>query len=265
MSIFNDIKKVTEIPYSDEHSLFIRQKEGKRSRKIGKPKSARNANLYDDSDDDKDRRNHYDEPSQLHESEIACSIKEYSGISYSNELIERNIKARQKTVSLNSNKPLGKFALRETSYSHSDSSTETVTPEINEPETKETILQKCKLNRNAAIMGLLKTNKISIDDLQMPNNFKCTKDNSESNLQSENASSSRDSTEGKYEMELVQLPEDPDVYLHPLQAYGSIDENKYKDIDFTVPHLGKKKTVTPLEYYLTMDDSGFDFVKKKKT
>lgn len=63
-------------------------------------------------------------------------------------------------------------------------------------------------------------------------------------------------------MELVQCPEDTEVFVQPLQAYGNIDENKYKNIDFTVPHLGKKKIVTPGQFYIHMDNSDFDFIKK---
>lgn len=65
-------------------------------------------------------------------------------------------------------------------------------------------------------------------------------------------------------MKLVPHPEDPDVLINHLQAIGDIDENEYKDIDFTVERIGKKKTVTPQEYYMyETDDSFFDFVEKK--
>lgn len=66
-------------------------------------------------------------------------------------------------------------------------------------------------------------------------------------------------------MKLVPHPEDPDVLIHPFQAFGDIHEEEYKEIDFTVPRIGKKKTVAPHEYYLyETDDSFFDFVDKKK-
>lgn len=63
-------------------------------------------------------------------------------------------------------------------------------------------------------------------------------------------------------MKLVPYEEDPDIFMQPIQAYGGIDENKYKDIDFTVPRVGKKTIVTPLQFFLSIDDSDFDFVKK---
>lgn len=79
--------------------------------------------------------------------------------------------------------------------------------------------------------------------------------------QNENIPPSTNLTEENCDITLIQCPEDPDVLVRPLQVYG-IDETKYKDIDFTVPHIGKKRIVTPRQFYVQMDDSGFDFVKK---
>lgn len=70
---------------------------------------------------------------------------------------------------------------------------------------------------------------------------------------------------GKYNddhVESVPLYEDPDISVHPLQM--GIDEKKFKDIDFTVSRIGKKKTKTPQEYFLEeTNDDYFNFVKKK--
>lgn len=63
-------------------------------------------------------------------------------------------------------------------------------------------------------------------------------------------------------MTLVQCPDDPDVVIQHLQAYGTIDEAKHKNIDFTVPHIGKKKIVTSRRFFVDTDDTDFQFVKK---
>lgn len=86
--------------------------------------------------------------------------------------------------------------------------------------------------------------------------------------QKENVFPPSNVTEGDSSIKLVQCPEEPEVFVRPLQAYGSIDENKHKDIDFSVPHIGKKRIITPRQFYVEMDDSDFDFVKndtKRKT
>lgn len=63
-------------------------------------------------------------------------------------------------------------------------------------------------------------------------------------------------------MESVPLREDPEIFVHPLQM--GIDTKKFKDIDFTITRIGKKKKMTPTEYFLeATDDAFFDFVKQK--
>lgn len=68
----------------------------------------------------------------------------------------------------------------------------------------------------------------------------------------------------KYQVESVPLREDPEIFVHPLQM--GIDTKKFKDLDFTIPRIGKKKKVTPRDYFFeATDDSYFDFVKQNST
>ncbi|XP_011056476.1 PREDICTED: uncharacterized protein LOC105147281 [Acromyrmex echinatior] len=66
----------------------------------------------------------------------------------------------------------------------------------------------------------------------------------------------------KCHVESVPLREDPEICVHPLQM--GIDEKQFKNIDFSVPRIGKKIKVTPQEHFLeATDDASFNFVKKK--
>lgn len=57
--------------------------------------------------------------------------------------------------------------------------------------------------------------------------------------------------------------EEHEVFVHPLQK--GIDVTKYKNIDFTLPRIGKKTKITPKTYFLNRrDDACFDFKKKKE-
>ncbi|XP_076375529.1 uncharacterized protein LOC117219422 isoform X2 [Megalopta genalis] len=214
MSIYRDIQKVTQIPYSDETSTFVRHREStisKRNRRINKPKLPRNANAN-------------------------C------GINYSNQILEEQWKAKQIKANLN--------AAVKTGYNYNNTCSK-----VESIEDEEYLLKKYRLHKNAAIRGLLKNHKISLNDLQIPNKSDTIGEKEEAHVQHD--SPLNNLMEGKYSMKLVQCPEEPEVFV----TCEKLDENEYKDIDFTVPRLGKKKKVTPIQYYLNEDDSGFDFVK----
>ncbi|KZC13766.1 PREDICTED: uncharacterized protein LOC107191980 [Dufourea novaeangliae] len=256
MSIYSDIKKVTQIPFTNENSSFIRHRECSmpvRNRKVNKQKPPLNANLYNEDDnenDDDDQQKSKGIPQELHENEIASSIKEANcGINYSNENLEEHWKARQVGASLST------FDKTNSNCTNSCDETENI-------EDEELVLKKCKLNKNAAIRGLLRNHQISLHDLHIPSNSVDVERESGTNLQNENIPSPNKLAEGIYNMKLVQYPEDPEVFVQPIHAYGKLNENEYKDIDFSVPHIGKKLVVTPRQFYVNMDDSGFDFVKK---
>ncbi|XP_031847029.1 uncharacterized protein LOC116433260 isoform X2 [Nomia melanderi] len=246
MSIYSDIKKATQIPLTDEISSFIRQRKSnvpKKNPKLSKPKRPRNMNLYDEDDNNETddlEQNFNDLPKQLYENEIAFAIKQANcGINYSNENLEKHLKARQIEATLNSSVK-------------DDSKNNDVTGDV---ENEEYFLKLYKLNRNAAIRGLLRNHKISLHDLRRPNTSKHKEHKSETHVQLNNL------TEENYPMKLVPHPEDSEVFVQPIHAYGKLDENKYKNIDFSVPRIGKKNTVTPRKFYVSMDESEFDFVK----
>ncbi|XP_076375526.1 uncharacterized protein LOC117219422 isoform X1 [Megalopta genalis] len=247
MSIYRDIQKVTQIPYSDETSTFVRHREStisKRNRRINKPKLPRNANLYTEDDEKNDNEQKYDNsPQQLYKNEIASSIQEANcGINYSNQILEEQWKAKQIKANLN--------AAVKTGYNYNNTCSK-----VESIEDEEYLLKKYRLHKNAAIRGLLKNHKISLNDLQIPNKSDTIGEKEEAHVQHD--SPLNNLMEGKYSMKLVQCPEEPEVFV----TCEKLDENEYKDIDFTVPRLGKKKKVTPIQYYLNEDDSGFDFVK----
>ncbi|XP_043465744.1 zinc-regulated protein 8-like [Leptopilina heterotoma] len=59
---------------------------------------------------------------------------------------------------------------------------------------------------------------------------------------------------------LVEDPNDQDLLLHPLLAYGKLTY----DEEFILPRVGKKTTVTPRDHLKSMVDEDFEFVKKTK-
>nr|XP_012137670.1 PREDICTED: uncharacterized protein LOC105662113 isoform X2 [Megachile rotundata] len=273
MSLNNDIQKITQIPYCDENSLFILQQEHdsiKRNRKMRKFKSPKNEGLFDNDNLSQSFTNLSQEPCFLPTHEIASSIKEATGgIDYSNETLEEQWKIRQLEASLKSQVLDKKLSLvnNHCDYKNSvvgtdiDSSlSEIKTDEKHKIKDEENILKQCRLNKNAAIRGLIKRQLISVKDLEVPDNSTDVRYENNKHVQSTNAYSPSNLEENNC-MRLVPHNEDPEVFIQPIQAEGGIDASKYKNIDFTVPHIGKKKVVTPRQFFLSMDDSDFDFVK----
>ncbi|XP_011631932.1 uncharacterized protein LOC105423734 [Pogonomyrmex barbatus] len=124
---------------------------------------------------------------------------------------------------------------------------------------KKYIKQMDKWFRNAAIMGLVKINKISLQDLIGSNNENSS-EKEKLEVLHETASNKHVMDDDKY-VESVPLREDPEIYIHPLQM--GIDKKKFKDIDFTPSRIGKKTIMTPQAYFIdATDDSSFEFVKR---
>ncbi|XP_076243856.1 uncharacterized protein LOC143185044 [Calliopsis andreniformis] len=267
MNIYKDIQKVTQIPYTEENALFIRQRDprpSRRNQRMHVPRPPRNANLYDCDNDDNETK--YNVTMKVNEHEIASSIKEVScGIDYSNESLEEHWRRRQETSRRSSTSSDDTLMFKKSPAKVIDkpSTSKTQIDDKKNIVDEEYVLKQCKLDKNAAIRGLLKNQKISLNDLQIPDNVINVGYGNNTNIQNENIPPPTNLTEENYNIKLVQCPEDPDVFIRPLQANGRIDESKYKDIDFSVPHIGKKRIVTPRQFYVQMDVSGFDFVKKK--
>ncbi|KAG6801627.1 hypothetical protein HZU73_03009 [Apis mellifera caucasica] len=267
MNLYAEIQKVTQIPQTDENIVFVRRKDSyEQNLKLKKIKVPQNVNLYDFNDtNDSSREICNTLPSKylLHENEIASSIKEANyGINYSNEYLQDHWKIRQMEASLNikSNNDCKNSTTeihKQITILKTDNKNDIDCKDI---EDKENILKECGLHKNAVIRSLLKSHIISLNDLQIPNNCKNIKIKN-TNLQNQNIFSSNNLLQ-KDTMKLVQCPEDPEVFVQSLQVHGHIDENKYNDIDFCVPHIGKKQIVTSRQFFINMDDSDFDFIKK---
>ncbi|XP_033361132.1 uncharacterized protein LOC117239564 isoform X1 [Bombus vosnesenskii] len=271
MSLYADIQKVTQIPQTDENVVFVRRKESntvKRNPKLKKFKPPQNANLYDY--DCNDGPHDVLQERSIHENEIASSIIEANcGVNYSNEKLEEHWKLRQMKASLKSKDCTFKENLKSDTCDYKNSTTETCngismletsTKDKNNIENVESTLKKCGLNKNAVIKGLLKSHTISINDLHIPNDCTNIRQN---NIQNENVPSSSSLSQENC-MKLIPFPEDPEVLVQSLQVHGHIDENKYKNIDFSVAHIGKKKAITARQFFINMSDSEFDFVKPHK-
>ncbi|XP_046823271.1 putative uncharacterized protein DDB_G0286901 [Vespa crabro] len=111
------------------------------------------------------------------------------------------------------------------------------------------ILKQCKLSRNALILGLLNSKQITTEDLHIPS-LKHETFHNQSDLQTE------DIAVGNH---LIQHPEDPDVYIHPLQLMKKSKDHANLMIDY----VGIKEVVTPKQYYINeTDNMSFNFIKR---
>ncbi|KAK1128075.1 hypothetical protein K0M31_003560 [Melipona bicolor] len=266
MSLYDDIQKVRKIPETDENVVFIRREDSdtvKRNPKLKIVRRPRNENLYDF---DISSSQSYDLPSHsqnalpqeyiLQENEIASSIIVANcGINYSNEKLEEHWKMRQKEASLSSKDTSFKKDVQSDNCDDKNLITEvsgnTKIEDKDNIENIESILKKCRLNKNAVVRGLLNSQKISINDLYLPND---STDIKKDNMPDANVPSISQENYTR----LVQCPEASEVFVPFLQV-GPIPEDK--NIDFTVPHIGKKKATTPRQFYVNMNDSEFNFVK----
>lgn len=268
MDLYDDIERATRIPFTDDNASFVPLKgpsQAMRDRRMNQRKlrPPRNLNLVESDKEDADTEEKEEGTERveriLNSHEIAASIKAVNGgLDYSNEFLEQHWKSMKMNMTssseslcdqgskIDSSSPSNCSISSASSSSNGnrnskhDNNNEAVETSTQNPGEKEEILKRCKLSRNAAIRSLLSQNKISIDNLQMPKE------------------------EQRPKIDLVPCPEDPDVFVQPLLAYGKVDESRCKGIDFTVAHIGRKEKVTPRQFYLNQtDDSLFEFVKRK--
>ncbi|KYN22711.1 PREDICTED: uncharacterized protein LOC108758833 isoform X2 [Trachymyrmex cornetzi] len=259
MDLRNDIKKATALPVLDSNAKFYLLQELSQAAKdkkmnerpVKKPRNLHLLEGFGSSESDNMDVNICSRVKPTFDKHgISVAVKEVNGgrdlsNKHWEESFLRNLKEMQceKDISQNSSK-----------YDNI---------KVNQPRANnlndKCIKQKDKLYRNAAIMGLLKTNKISLQDLIMNENPIRKKDELET--MHENAFNGCTDSD-KCHVESVPLHEDPDICVHPLQM--GIDEKQYKNIDFSIPRIGKKIKVTPQEHFLgATDDASFNFVKKK--
>lgn len=279
MDLYDDIEKVTQIPFTDDNASFVPLKgpsQAMRDRRMNQRRlrPPRNINLVESVSEDSNMEQREAGAGRiervLNPHEIAASIKAVNGgLDYSNEFLEHHWKSVKLNMSssseslcdqkskLSSSSPSNLSTSSSSSCGNSnrnnnhDNNNEGVenlgkiaakalqSKRYHNAEEKEEILKRCRLSRNAAIRSLVCQNKIPIENLQIPN-------------------------EERPQINLVPCPEDPDILLQPLLAYGKVDESRCKGIDFTVAHIGKKEKITPRQFYLNQsDDSFFEFVKRK--
>ncbi|KAL6444924.1 hypothetical protein ACFW04_002138 [Cataglyphis niger] len=261
MNIRENIKKATSLDYVDNNATFFRlpglsqatKDRMMNDRKMKKPKNIHL--LEDDSDNDNDVvdnfMNNKVKPT-FDKHAVSAAIKEVNG---GRDLSNKNwekLHAKYLENIINSEK--------EISQKTSDHNLTTCSENQSEDLSNIYIKQKHKLSRNAAIMSLLRKKQISLEDIIIPNKTSTKKENE---LALHEMIDGYIMDNDKYNhVESVPLYEDPDISVHPLQM--GIDEKKFKDIDFTVSRIGKKKTKTPREHFLEeTNDDYFNFVKKK--
>jgi len=86
-------------------------------------------------------------------------------------------------------------------------------------------------------------------------------DNNDNNDDSDDSDDNDNDNDYNY-VESVPHDEEDGIFIHPFQK--GIDTTKHKDIDFTLPRIGKKTKITPKTHFLDIaDEACFNFVKKK--
>ncbi|XP_012528865.1 uncharacterized protein LOC105832457 [Monomorium pharaonis] len=266
MDLRNDIKKVTSLTSVDHNAKFYRlhglsqaAKDKKMNERI--LKKPRNIELIDDSSMDEDSddcmetiNNKVKPPFDKHE--VSAAIREVNGgRDLSNKHFEENFW-----------KQLQDEAKSEKKKSQTLSKNDNV-----ETNQSEDLNNKCvkenKLLKNAAIMGLVNTKIISLQDINIFYNNNSAKEKNELKPLHEIAmgvSNECIPDNSEYKVESIPLREDPEIFVHPLQI--GINKKQFKDIDFSIPSIAKKKKVTPAGHFLEAnDDSHFEFVKKKNS
>ncbi|XP_046596611.1 uncharacterized protein LOC107226280 isoform X1 [Neodiprion lecontei] len=217
------------------------------------------------------------------EHSLSSKIKEANGMDHSNYAIERHF---QRSISaspeVNEESTYTASSVNESSFC-----TENVLPDnqkTNDCTSAKTIdLKKCRYSKNAAIMGLLRNNIIPIealisdkesDDHFYPETISPKIEPSTSSSNKEEAiggetgkSDSKDLNEETKKNpnypQLVPHPEDPDIYTHPVQAHGILEDS---EIDYKLPRKGTKNTTTPRQQLIrdTLDDKNFEFKSKNR-
>ncbi|KAI4487353.1 hypothetical protein M0804_005502 [Polistes exclamans] len=274
VNLHNVIIKTTHLPITDKEEDFIQFNKPDTSwfdhnNTLNNVKEPQIVKLLEENTIFKSNDNNllYD----INENEILSSIKAVNrGISYSNTFLERQWRLKQMnqnfcTEKINANKSSCKSYsslsnnaepsnIQNTGLSNvQNSDTNQVkkrTEDVEDFNSVQEILRQCKLSKNALILGLLNNKQITINDLQKPKKqiveYRTFYD--QFNYKTE------DMTAGYH---LVQLPDDPDIYLHPLQLMNN--SKKHTDVEI----FGVRKTFTAKQYYINNADRvSFEFAKK---
>lgn len=273
MDLRNAIEKATRIPRSNENATFVKLRKPDQAtidRNMNKRvlRPPRNIKLVEPDDTCLTKLHDWNSVTSLNEHEILSSIKAVNGgVNYSNKYFEDQWKSKQPNCTSN-------VELNNTSTSSSKSScsfksdietsNESIIKQYESKEKTEQTegcvivqesLQKCKFSKNAVILGLLNSNKITLEDLKIPKQL---------NLKNEDSLKQSDTQTDNIPMGecLIQHPDEPDVYIHPLQMMEELEKSKKSTTDFMINYVGVKKTITPRQYYINeTDDASFEFIK----
>ncbi|XP_011704989.1 PREDICTED: uncharacterized protein LOC105460252 isoform X2 [Wasmannia auropunctata] len=265
MDLRNDIKKATSLGSIEDDAKFYRlhglsqaAKDKKMNeRKVKKP---RNANLVENFDTENDDYMNSNINSKVKPTfdkhDVSAAVREVNGGR------DLSNKCWEETYSKNLNR-METQSKNETSQNSSKHDKETE----NLPKAKNLndkyIKQKDKWYRNAAIMGLVKAKKISMQDLINSSDENSARNEDGPDTLHGTAFNGCITDCDKNQVESVPLREDPEIFVHPLQM--GLDKKQFKHIDFSIPRIGKKKKMTPLEFFLEADDDDFfEFVKNKE-
>ncbi|KAI4497852.1 hypothetical protein M0802_006968 [Mischocyttarus mexicanus] len=272
--LHNVIMKNTSLPIINKEEYFIQLNKHDRSgsdynKTSSNVKGPEIVKLVEEDDVSMSNKNNF--PYEINENEILSSIKAVNhGISYSNAFLERQWRLRQmnqnfctETNNTNISSSKSHYSLssnaepsniQNTGLSNvQNSNTNQVkkrSENVKDFNSVEEILKQYKLSKNALILGLLNSKQITIKDLQKPiklnTEFKTFYD--EFDYETENM------TAGCH---LVQLPNEPDIYWHPLRL---MDRSK---IHTNVEIFGIRKTLTAKQYYIkNADQISFEFAKR---
>ncbi|XP_011151716.1 uncharacterized protein LOC105190599 [Harpegnathos saltator] len=259
MDLHTDVKKATSLPSANNAKFFrlTSSSQAEKDRKMNekKVKTPQNLILLEDNTDNSTRENDINNEIKpaFDKHGISAAIKEINGgLDLSNKHWEsfwaKHLQDMNNVEIKESHK----------SCSHKDTEAKSEDQyEIKNSEHHQLIKREDKIFRNAAFMGLVNTKQISLEDLVSSSNKNCTKN--------ENRLKTLDTQiDDNYQVMSIPLCEDPEIYIHPLRM--GIDIKMFKDIDFTVPRVGKKIKETPQQYFLrTTNDDSFKFVKKTRT
>ncbi|XP_011881458.1 PREDICTED: uncharacterized protein LOC105569533 isoform X2 [Vollenhovia emeryi] len=250
MDLRDNIRRATSLTFKDNDAKFYRLNglsQAAKDRKMNERQILEDSDT--DSEDNVDFIRSKVKPT-FDKNEVSAAVKEVNGgrdlsNKHWEDTLARNLESMTK-----SQKQVSEYYMKHDKRS-----------KANRPEAKDSndkCIKKNIFHRNAAIMGLVRTKKITLHDLTNSNENTARRRN---NVETLHGSTFDECDGDECQVESVPHDEDSEICVHPLQM--GIDAKKCKDIDFTVPRIGKKKKVTPTDHYLhESDDSFLDFVKK---
>ncbi|XP_066591135.1 uncharacterized protein [Prorops nasuta] len=237
MNVYDDINKHTQIAQLNDKSPKFHKKKNEKTKQQSIPKARGVFYAYDENDQGNDLS---DINKPIFDPRIiANSLKNAIGtIAGSDDNFYDYVRSRQ----LDKSKYDSVEKSKECKSRVNDFKTDTISnPDGNNSlQAVSDVLRRCKLHKNCAIQSLLKHNIISINDLEIPD-----ESSSQYTVNSYYSDISRNN------LNLVEHPEDPDILINEILAYGGIDQTKHKDLDFTVDYVERRlQKINEINYRL---------------